>query len=218
MPAISFNRSADTSNIVSNSTLAGEFFTPLMEALSGISGQRLCHELKDQDWLLLGVRRALEHHISGRGFLQHLLCLGIAAPKTSNFFATLESARRLQLTGNVSRAVETMLLAPSDHALSLSKELDGYDLYAGDGHYHAAAAHDRRHSEDGVKYATGHFFALNLRSHALVHLAVGDQVFRKIEHDMRALKRMDIDTLRQGAPKGRKVLYVWDRAGIDFQQ
>ena len=33
---------------------------------------------------------------------------------------------------------------------------------------------------------------------------------------MRALKRLDTDTLRQGAPKGRRVLWVWDKAGIDF--
>jgi hypothetical protein len=35
---------------------------------------------------------------------------------------------------------------------------------------------------------------------------------------MRALKRQDILTLRQGAANGRKVLYIWDRAGIDFRQ
>jgi hypothetical protein len=29
---------------------------------------------------------------------------------------------------------------------------------------------------------------------------------------------MTIAQLRQGAPKGRKVLYIWDRAGIDFKQ
>lgn len=41
---------------------------------------------------------------------------------------------------------------------------------------------------------------------------------RKREHDTRALKRLEIETLRQSAPKGRKVIYVWDRAGIDFFQ
>ena len=34
---------------------------------------------------------------------------------------------------------------------------------------------------------------------------------------MHALKRCDWLALRQGAGKGRKVLYVWDRAGIDFR-
>ena len=35
---------------------------------------------------------------------------------------------------------------------------------------------------------------------------------------MRALKRLSITSLRQCAANGRKVFYVWDRAGIDFQQ
>lgn len=218
MPAFSSNSSHPSSDIASNSALAREFFAPLLEALSAASDQRLCHGLNDQDWLLLGVRRALEDHVSGRGFLQHLACRGISAPKQSNFFETLKSNRRLRLTGNVSMAVGAMLPVPTGHALSLCKELDGFDLYAGDGHYHAAASHDPRHPRDETKYATGHFFALNLRTHGLSHLVAGDQVSRKIEHDMRALKRMDIATLRHGAPKGRKVLYVWDRAGIDFQQ
>ena len=52
----------------------------------------------------------------------------------------------------------------------------------------------------------------------MTHLTVSDQVERKKEHDMRALKRQNITTLRQDAAKGRKVLYIWDRAGIDFRQ
>ena len=35
---------------------------------------------------------------------------------------------------------------------------------------------------------------------------------------MRVLKRLDTGKLRQHAPKGKKVLWVWDRAAIDFRQ
>jgi hypothetical protein len=69
-----------------------------------------------------------------------------------------------------------------------------------------------------TKYATGHLYTLDLRTHAMNHLSVSDQAARHKEHDMRALKRQTAETLRQGAAKGRKVLYIWDRAGIDFQQ
>ena len=96
--------------------------------------------------------------------------------------------------------------------------LANFDVHAGDGHFHAAAAHDPRDAQDGCKDATGHFFSLNLRSHALAHLTVADQAARRKEHDMRALKRLRLQSLRQGAANGRKVFYVWDRAGIDFQQ
>ena len=93
--------------------------------------------------------------------------------------------------------------------------------------FHAAAAplgpepvegHDTPAADDGPKYATGHFFSLRLRTHALAHLTAADQVERKKEHDMRALQRLALTQLRQGAAKGRKVLCVWDRAGIDFRQ
>ena len=42
--------------------------------------------------------------------------------------------------------------------------------------------------------------------------------WKRYLHDTRALKRLDTETLRKSAPKGRKVVYVWDKAGIDFLQ
>jgi len=41
------------------------------------------------------------------------------------------------------------------------------------------------------------------------HLTVADQITRKKEHEMRSLKRQNVDILRQGAAKGRKVLYIY---------
>jgi hypothetical protein len=103
-------------------------------------------------------------------------------------------------------------------------------IFAGDGHWHEHATHDPRkprsvRDESGATtgaaeshFAVGHLYGLNLRTGALVHLTVGDEVARRKEHDMRALKRLEIETLRQGARKGRKVLWIWDKAGIDFRQ
>ena len=45
---------------------------------------------------------------------------------------------------------------------------------------------------------------------------LADLAGRKKEHDLRALKRQSVAMLRQGAGKGRKVLWVWDKAGVDF--
>jgi hypothetical protein len=142
----------------------------------------------------------------------------LEAPETGHFFETLKSPRRLRLIAEVSAALARQLPVPDAALWESLPELAGFDLYAGDGHFHAAAVHDPRDPSDGVKYAVGHFFALNLRTHALSHLAVADQIQRKKEHDMRALKALELERLRQGAPAGRRVLYVWDRAGIDFRQ
>jgi hypothetical protein len=56
--------------------------------------------------------------------------------------------------------------------LAQFSELDDYDIFAGDGHYHTATAHDIR--KTGKKYATQHFYAVDLRNHFLNHLTVAD--------------------------------------------
>ena len=94
--------------------------------------------------------------------------------------------------------------------------LKKFDIYAGDGHWHRSASHDQR--KDGKKWAVGHFYSLDLPSHAMGHLEMADEIHRNHEHDMRALKRQSLEALRQNAPKGRKVLYTWDSASIDFEQ
>ena len=207
-----------THRVIPTSNFAESFFAPARTHLGQAPSARICPELSDDQWLLLGVRRVLEDRPTGRGFLQHLLAAGLEAPATSHFFATLKSARRLALIAGVSHGLARSLPALGTDFWGGVPELDGFEIQAGDGHFHAAAAHDTAAADDGIKYATGHFFTLNLRTHALAHLTAADQVERKKEHDMHALKRLPMDALRQGAAKGRKVLYVWDRAGIDFRE
>jgi hypothetical protein len=175
--------------------------------------------LTDQQWIETGLFRILSQEPSGRAFLQKLFDSGRSVLKRSHFFETLKSKRRLNLCREVGLLLYDKIKTDNRQAdpfvqLSL---LDEYDIYAGDGHYHAAAVHDIKKA--GKKYPTQHFYSLDLRTHALRHLTVADTSgTRKREHDTRALKRLDIETLRQSAPKGRKVIYVWDKAGIDFLQ
>ena len=200
------------------SSLPARFFTPALDLLPGCIYQRHCRELADSDWLRLGVHRCLQPQASGRGFLQTLasrapdLC-----PENSHFFESLKSQRRLNLCAELNARLCVHMRQVLPDALAAFPSLAGFDIHAGDGHYHAHAVHDPADSK-GNKHATGHLYARNLRSGTLSHLTVNDQDARKKEHDMRGLKRQTIDTLRQGAGKGRKVLYVWDRAGIDFNQ
>jgi hypothetical protein len=194
------------------------FFSPALDLLPGCLHQRLCPELSDSDWVRLGVQRCLAPQSSGRGFLQTLASLAPSlCPDNSHFFESLKSQRRLDLCAelNAKLCVHARRVLPD--ALAAFPCLAGFDIHAGDGHYHAHAVHDPADSK-GNKHPVGHLYARNLRYGTLSHLTVNDQVTRKKEHDMRGLKRQTIDTLRQGAKKGRKVLYVWDRAGIDFNQ
>jgi hypothetical protein len=208
-----------TTQTSSTKTVFGKLAQPLISLVDKCNYKRKCTTLPDDEWIKTGLLRILSQEPSGRAFIQKLSDSGGADIKRSLFFETLKSKRRLKLCSDVSLSLyesTRLKLLDSDPFAQLSV-LDGYDIHAGDGHYHGAAVHDIR--KDGKKYPTQHFYSIDMRSHALRHLTLADTSgTRKREHDTRALKRLDIETLRQSAPKGQKVIYVWDRAGIDFFQ
>jgi len=200
-------------------TVFGKLIQPLTGMVQQCIYKRTCNVLADQEWIETGLLRILSQEPSGRAFLQKLFDSGRSVIKRSLFFETLKSKRRLRLCREVSLSLYEKMRLNNRQADPFARfaVLDEYDIYAGDGHYHAAAVHDIK--KEGKKYPTQHFYSVDLRTHALRHLTLADTSgIRKREHDTRALKRLDIETLRQSAPKGRKVIYVWDRAGIDFLQ
>lgn len=159
----------------------------------------------------LGVQRVLESSESGRAFLQEHGVRFDDAPGHSNYFAALQSERRRNVLRDVHGAILTAANLTLHDRLAEIPELAAYDCFATDGHWHKAATHDARH--DGRKMAAGHFYSLNLRTHTLRHLAAGEGLH---EHDMSALKRVTPRRLRQDVAKGRRVLLIHDKAGIDF--
>jgi hypothetical protein len=203
---------------LADASLSTRFFTPLLDLLATCAHRRHCPDLSDSDWLRLGVQRCLQPQTSGRGFLQTLAALTAPCrPENSHFFESLKSQRRLSLCTEINARLCTHARTVLPDALAAFPALAGFDVHAGDGHFHAHATHDPADPK-GDYHAVGHLYSRNLRTGCLSHLTVNDQQARKKEHDMRALKRLDIAALRQGASKGRKVLYIWDRAGIDFVQ
>lgn len=197
--------------------LASRFFAPLADIVSSCPSVRSCPALSDDAWLRLGITRAIKDKPSGRAFLQEIAAVLDEVPARSSFFESLASARRLHLCREVNDALRARMSRTLTDPLAAFPALRDFAVFAGDGHFHAAAVHDPR-DPDGTKYATGHLYLLDLRSHAAQHLDVGDMNDRKKEHDMHILKRQTPATLRCGTPVGRKVIYVWDRAAIDFHQ
>ncbi len=201
-----------------DSSAGEEFFRPLQTILSQCEKTRACPDLSDADWFGLGILRVFHEVKSGRGFLQEIVPHLPSAPDYNQFFATLRSPRRLAACQEADSllAGEAARILPD--ALAGEPELEKFDVYAGDGHWHGAAAHDKApFANSRSKSACGHLFAQDLRRGLLRHITTADGIEREHEHDLRALKRQTRTALRQGAPKGRKVLYIWDRAGIDYQ-
>jgi hypothetical protein len=167
----------------------------------------------------MGVERLIKECKTGRGFLQDwAMSHNENAIGVSHFFETLKSPRRLNLIAEVNTLVAASMPSHSDSRMDELDDLAKIDIHAGDGHYHATSTHEL--PIKGKRRAVGHFYTLNLRTHALTHLTSADHEGgrKKSEHDMHALKRMSSAQLRQGAAKGKQVLYVWDCAGIDIPQ
>ena len=110
------------------------------------------------------------------------------------YFETLASPRRLGMVAECSTLLRRRVDALRPSPLAPFAALAEFDLYAGDGHYLAAATHDPLQGE--THWPTGHFFALNLKSQSLFPLVLADLAQRKKEHDVRALKRQSVALLR----------------------
>jgi hypothetical protein len=205
-------------NRLCSSAFRTSFFAPLLAALNKSRFSRSCPELSDARWLTLGVERVLESCSSGRNFLQKTASrTPEGTPERAHFFESLKSSRRLKLNSEINAALCDKGGSILPDRLAHFPELQGFDVYAADGHYHAAATHDARDVE-GKKHATGHIYRRNLRSGTMDHSSDLCDIRSKKEHEMHALKRITIDSLRRGSPKGRKVILVYDRAVVDFRQ
>jgi len=210
------------SKISSQKSLSDIFFQPLAECYSLSDFQYLCHELSDLDSLKLGVERCISSAKSGNDFLQTYHKDDGSQVSVSHFFETLKSQRRLANLTSVNSFMRAHLTDKLGDALLEVEELKKWHLFAADGHYHKAAIFDPKTKADHSKKApsksaTGHFFRLDLRNHHLGYLDLAQpDDGKKSEHDMKMLKRQDLENLRQGVPKGHRVLYLWDRACIDY--
>lgn len=193
-------------------TVNEAFFKPVAGLVAKSLYTRPCREFSDDNYIHLGIHRVLEASPSGRGFLEEHGLGWTDSLTRSNYFATLHSRRRVELLTDINDSVRRRANQTLPDRLAAITELADYDCFAADGHWHKAATHDPRH--DGVKMPVGHFYSLNLRTHSVRHLVAGEGLH---EHDMSALKRVKPTGLRQGVPRGRRVIIIYDKAGIDFK-
>ncbi len=197
-----------------SSEVRTQFLQPLHVAYHHATTIRQCPAESDWDWLTKGVDRVLSNVRSGRDFLQTFQMFWSREVQVGPYFETLASPRRLSMVAECSALLRRRVDALRPSPLSQFEALTSFELYAGDGHYLEHATHDPMQGE--THWPTGHFFALNLKSQSLFPLVLADLAQRKKEQDLRALKRQSVAMLRQGAGKGRKVMWVWDKAAVDF--
>lgn len=208
-------------NIHQNKTVRDRFFAPLYDALKVSTATRDCPSFTDQQFLESGVDRVIGNTESGRDWVQNLQTVFGVDVSVGNFFMTLKSERRLSLSVDISNHVRMQLdkltSRENDDPLATHPELDGFAIYASDGHTHSASAHEELIVEK--KRSVTHIYSLNLRSHSITPLALtGPREGMKKEHEISALKRIGAKELRMNEAKGTKVIHVYDPAIIDYRQ
>jgi hypothetical protein len=125
-----------------NTTVNQAFFQPLDGLAAKSLASKACPEFSDDDYLRLGVQRVLESSESGRAFLQEHGVRFENTPELGNYFSSLRSARRCEVLRDTNvRLVGTAKRCLHDRLADIP-ELANYECFAGDGHWHKAAAHD----------------------------------------------------------------------------
>jgi uncharacterized small protein (DUF1192 family) len=194
---------------------------PALNALENSQYKRDCPNYPDAQHLFVGIERVIQNNRSGRAWILHCrltrgICVGVR-----NFFKALESKRRMRMVvdvlKNVRREVDSRVCGRGSDPLAEHSELDGFAVYASDGHSHAAASHEK--PIEGKIRAINHIYTLNLRSHSMGHIALTEPALgKKKEHEICTLKRIGSEALRMGEKTGTKVLHAYDPAIIDYAQ
>ncbi len=204
-----------------NTELSRVFFADIVGLYPESERQYDCPGISDIHYCQLGVLRCLSSSVTGQEFLQYHADQNVADIEPGHFFKALKSARRLENITSLNDLLATRMTGQIADPFAQCPELEDWEIYAVDGHYHKAACFDpKREASDGTvkATATGHFFRMNMRTHHLSCLAMAEpKDGKKKEHDMAAIKRSTAEALRNGARAGRKVMLAWDKACIDYQ-
>ena len=178
---------------------------------------RSCPELKDIDFIRLGLLRCISAVDSGRHFLQtNEEIYGQLLPH-STYFKSLKSHRRSHMLEAFERQsyqlhAETLLSQGFDY-LKAFPELDEYTVEAADGHFIDHACHTKKNS-NGKVYAAGSIYALNLRNGLLRFLCLVTNGTQR--HQEIPMLRDHIEKQNKGNNTSQKHLYVYDKAVTDY--
>jgi IS4 transposase len=204
-----------------NTDLSNELFKPVFDVYFDSSKQYKCTGISDINFCQLGTLRCLSSAKTGHEFLQHHADHEVADIDVDHFFKALKSKRRLKNLTSINRLLSSHLSAKTHDPLDQFPELAKWEVNLIDGHYQKAACFDPKHEDSKGELksvATGHFFRLDLRNQ---HLSCLDFVEpgkgKKKSHDVRVIRKSLPEVLRNNAPKGVKMMLVWDKACIDYR-
>jgi hypothetical protein len=201
-----------------DATAEDKLFAPLHEAFNSRKiNKRKCSKITDLNHLLFGIKRVSNFFTSGRGFVQKQRDSSKGVDiELGSYFKSLKSERREIMISQVNEVLIDNYNSPvEEDPFSGVEALDGYAIYAADGHFIKHATQEKKH-KNGKHYPVGHIYAISLRNQTMRLLDVLRPTNKK-ENEAKALQRLG-NQLRMGEPKGRRVIISYDRASIDFPE
>jgi hypothetical protein len=146
-------------------TVSAKLLEPVFTLLPTCQATRSCPSLADEHGFKLCLARILHDCSSGRALLQQYGSAPPNCPEVGAYFESLKSARRLALVQELNAKQQTQLARESLRPLHDLPPLKDFECFAGDGHWHGAAAHDP--AVQGTKFGRGHSSAQALREEGL---------------------------------------------------
>ena len=128
-----------------NNTVYEYFYAPLFQALDSNRSIRNCPEYSDRSHVLSSVSRVIENVESGREWIQQSEAQLERKGRVGEFFDALRSTRRTAMVASIAEevAAHTKASTLSMHdPLSTYEELNGFEVFASDGHTLAPSAHE----------------------------------------------------------------------------
>jgi len=181
------------------------------------SWKRSCSELKDIDFIHLGLLRCISQVDSGRHFLQTAEAVYGEQVPHSTYFKSLKSPRRTSMLEAVElqsyeRHCATLSSQGIDYLASFP-ELYEYTVLAADGHFIDHACHTEK-GKNGKVYAAGFIYSLNLRNGLLRPFCLVTNGTHRYQ-EIPAL-RDQLEQQNKTKNPSQKCLYVYDKAVTDY--
>jgi hypothetical protein len=179
--------------------------------------KRLCPELKDINFIHLGLLRCISQVDSGRHFLQTAEEVYGERVPHSTYFKSLNSPRRSSMLEAVElQSYERHCATLSSHGidyLTSFPEICEYTVLAADGHFIDHACHTEK-GKNGKAYAAGFIYSLNLRNGLLRPFCLVTNGAHR--HQEIPVLRDQLEKQNRTKDPSQKCLYVYDKAVTDY--
>ena len=179
--------------------------------------ERHCPDFSDIEFASMGLLRCITPVDSGRHFIQNIQEQYKIKFPHSTYFTALHSARRREMLRAVASESYKIVCSLANKCeidyLKHFSELDEYDIEAADGHFIAHACHTPKNAKDKV-FAAGFIYAMNLRNgflNPICKITNGT----KISHEIPFFRDW-VENEYSKKLEGRKKLYIYDRAAVDY--